>query len=377
MLCCVILCLCGSWQTNSGFPVTPLGKTRTVKRGVRITATIDIFPALILQRFIHNRLYRFVAELLHGQILVDQLHIKHIPVVITPATIFTDCYRVRIGHFCTAGFILCEILCKIEAVLFPVLRHIVCIATTIVIRLNDHVNVIHTFGFKKVLLIDADPQGSLTASLGYEEPDDLRITLATIMMDVINEEEISLKDGILHHQENVDLLPANIELSALEVTMGNVMSREMIMKEYIDAIRGRYDYILIDCMPSLGMMTINALVSSDSVLIPVQAAYLPVKGLQQLIKTILTVKKRLNRKLAIEGILLTMVDFRTNYARDIASRVHTTYGSQIEVFENVIPMSVKAAETSAEGKSIYMHCPKGKVAEAYKNLTQEVLKNEK
>ena len=211
---------------------------------------------------------------------------------------------------------------------------------------------------KKVLLIDADPQGSLTASLGYEEPDDLRITLATIMMDVINEEEISLEDGILHHQ-------------------GNVMSREMIMKEYIDAIRGRYDYILIDCMPSLGMMTINALVSSDSVLIPVQAAYLPVKGLQQLIKTILTVKKRLNRKLAIEGILLTMVDFRTNYARDIASRVHTTYGSQIEVFENVIPMSVKAAETSAEGKSIYMHCPKGKVAEAYKNLTQEVLKNEK
>ena len=127
-------------------------------------------------------------------------------------------------------------------------------------------------------------------------------------------------------------------------------------------------------MPSLGMMTINALVSSDSVLIPVQAAYLPVKGLQQLI---LTVKKRLNRKLAIEGILLTMVDFRTNYARDIASRVHTTYGSQIEVFENVIPMSVKAADTSAEGKSIYMHCPKGKVAEAYKNLTQEVLKNEK
>ena len=187
--------------------------------------------------------------------------------------------------------------------------------------------------------------------IGYEEPDDLRITLATIMMDVINEEEISLEDGILHHQENVDFLPANIELSALEVTMGNVMSREMIMKEYIDAIRCRYDYILIDCMPSLGMMTINALVSSDSVLIPVQAAYLPVKGLQQLIKTILTVKKRLNRKLAIEGILLTMVDFRTNYARDIASRVHTTYGSQIEVFENVIPMSVKAAETSAEGKS--------------------------
>ena len=133
---------------------------------------------------------------------------------------------------------------------------------------------------KKVLLIDADPQGSLTASLGYVEPDDIGITLATIMLAVINEEEIQPDDGILHHEENVDLLPANIELSALEVTLGNVMSREMIMKDYIEMMRERYDYILIDCMPRLGMMTINALVASDAVLIPVQAAYLPVKGLQ-------------------------------------------------------------------------------------------------
>ena len=230
---------------------------------------------------------------------------------------------------------------------------------------------------KKVLLIDADPQGSLTASLGYVEPDELGVTLATIMTKVINEDEISEEDGILHHQENVDLLPANIELSTLEVTMGNVMSREMIMKEYIDTIRSRYDYILIDCLPSLGMMTINALVSSDSVLIPVQAAYLPVKGLQQLIKTISMVKKRLNRKLTIEGILLTMVDFRTNYAKDIAALVQKTYGSQIAIFKNVIPMSVKAAETSAEGISIYTHCPKGKVSMTYMNLTQEVMSDEK
>ena len=136
---------------------------------------------------------------------------------------------------------------------------------------------------KKVLLIDADPQGSLTASLGYVEPDDIGTTLATIMMGVINDEEIGEEEGILHHKEQIDLLPANIELSALEVTMSNVMSRELIMKEYIDTMRSRYDYILIDCMPSLGMMTINALVASDTVLIPVQAAYLPVKGLQQLI----------------------------------------------------------------------------------------------
>ena len=229
---------------------------------------------------------------------------------------------------------------------------------------------------KKVLLIDADPQGSLTASLGYVEPDDLGTTLATIMLAVINEEEIKPEDGILHHEENVDLLPANIELSALEVTLGNVMSREMIMKDYIEMMRERYDYILIDCMPSLGMMTINALVASDAVLIPVQAAYLPVKGLQ-LIKTISMVKKRLNRKLQIMGILLTMVDFRTNYAKDISMMLHVTYGSKITIFENVIPLSVKAAETSAEGISIYAHCPKSKVSNAYKNLTQEVLENEK
>ncbi len=204
---------------------------------------------------------------------------------------------------------------------------------------------------KKVLLIDADPQGSLTASLGYVEPDEIGTTLATIMMAIINEKEFEITDGILHHKENVDLLPANIELSALEVTMGNVMSRELIMKEYIEAARTEYDYILIDCMPSLGLMTINALVAADSVLIPVQAAYLPVKGLQQLIHTIAMVKKRLNRQLVFEGILLTMVDFRTNYAKDVAGKVREAYGEKIEIFDTVIPMSVKAAETSAEDEA--------------------------
>ena len=223
---------------------------------------------------------------------------------------------------------------------------------------------------KKVLVIDADPQGSLTASLGYVEPDEIGITLATMMTAVINGEEIDLTDGILHHKENVDLLPSNIELSALEVMMGNVMSRELIMKDYIEAVRNKYDYILIDCMPSLGMMTINALVAADSVLIPVQAAYLPVKGLQQLIRTIAMVKKRLNRKLVFEGILLTMVDFRTNYARDVAGKVRESYGDKIEIFDTVIPMSVKAAETSAEGVSIFSHCLNGKVAKAYEAITK-------
>ena len=227
---------------------------------------------------------------------------------------------------------------------------------------------------KRVLLIDTDPQGSLTASLGYVEPDEIPITLANILTAVINEEEVNPSGGILHHEEDIDIMPGNIELSALEVVMGNVMSRELILKDYIDMMRERYDYILIDCMPSLGMMTINALVA---VLIPVQAAYLPVKGLQQLIKTILMVKKRLNRGLEIQGILLTMVDYRTNYAKDITAKLRETYGSRIAIFETSIPMSVKAAETSAEGVSIYSHCPKSKVAEAYRNLTQEVLEYEK
>ena len=169
---------------------------------------------------------------------------------------------------------------------------------------------------KKVLLIDADPQGSMTISLGYPEPDDMEYSLASMMMNIVNDEPLNMDKTILHHKEGVDLIPANIELSAIEVSLVNVMSRELILRTLVEQFRKFYDFIIIDCMPSLGMMTINALACADSVLIPVQAAYLPVKGLQQLIKTISRVKKQLNPKLKIEGILLTMVDNRTNYARD-------------------------------------------------------------
>ena len=215
--------------------------------------------------------------------------------------------------------------------------------------------------------------GSLTASLGYQEPDDIRYTLATIMMNIINEEEIDPMEGILHHEEGVDLVPANIELSGLEVSLSNVMSREMILKEYVEQIRDQYDYILIDCMPSLGVMTINALVAADRVLIPVQAAYLPVKGLQQLIKTVAVVKKRLNKKLSIEGILITMVDYRTNYAKDITEMLRDSYGDTVGVMESFIPFSVKVAEASAEGSSIFRYAPKCKAAESFEKLTKEVL----
>ena len=229
---------------------------------------------------------------------------------------------------------------------------------------------------KRVLLVDADAQGSLTASLGFHEPDKLEGTLATIMANIINEEEMEPQYGILHHSEGIDLMPGNIELSGLEVSLVNVMSRETILRTYIEQQKDRYDYILIDCMPSLGMITINAFASADSILIPVQAAYLPVKGLEQLIKTIGKVKRQINPKLEIEGILLTMVDNRTNYARDISNLLIENYGSRVRIFENNIPLSVRAAEISAEGVSIYQHDPNGKVASAYQSLTKEVLANE-
>lgn len=229
---------------------------------------------------------------------------------------------------------------------------------------------------KKVLLIDADAQGSLTASLGFTEPDKLEETLASVMTDIINDEEFEPDFGILKHDEGIDLMPGNIELSGLEVSLVNVMSRELVLRAYIKQVRDRYDYILIDCMPSLGMITINVFACADSILIPVQAAYLPIKGLEQLIKTIGKVKRQLNPKLEIEGILLTMVDNRTNYARDISALLIENYGSKVRIFKNSIPISVRAAEISAEGVSIYRHDPKGKVAIAYESLTKEVLGDE-
>lgn len=230
---------------------------------------------------------------------------------------------------------------------------------------------------KKVLLVDADPQGSLSISLGYPQPDKLPTTIATVMGKVITDTVIEPKEGVLQHHEGVDLLPANIELSGMEVSLVNAMSRETILKQYLDTVKKQYDFILLDCMPSLGMLTINALAASNSVIIPVQAQYLPAKGLEQLLQTIGKVRRQINPKLKIDGILLTMIDSRTNFAKDISSLLRETYGGSIKIFSTEIPHSVRAAETSAEGKSIFSHDPKGKVAEGYRNLTKEVLKIEK
>lgn len=228
---------------------------------------------------------------------------------------------------------------------------------------------------KKVLVVDADPQASLTISLGYPVPDKLSPTLSDMMGKIMAEQPIKPGEGILTHDEGVDLMPANIELSGLEVSLVNAMSRETILRQYLDIVKPNYDFILLDCMPSLGMLTVNALATADNVIIPVQAAYLPAKGLEQLLQTINKVKKNINPKLKIEGILLTMVDSRTNYAKDISNLIRENYGGKLKVYKTDIPRSVRAEEISAEGTSIFKHDPKGKVADAYRVLTKEVLNN--
>ena len=226
---------------------------------------------------------------------------------------------------------------------------------------------------KKVLLVDADPQGSLTISMGWQQPDELPTTLSTLMQKAMNDQPIQPGEGILHHAEGVDLIPANIELAGLEVALVNSMNREKMLKQVLDGAKREYDYILLDCTPSLGMLTINALAAADTALIPVQAQYLSAKGLEQLLQTVGKVRRQINPKLKIEGILLTMTDSRTNYGKQIDSLIRQAYGSKIKVFGQTIPRSVRAAETSAAGKSIFQHDPKGKVAEAYHSLAKEVL----
>ena len=250
---------------------------------------------------------------------------------------------------------------------------------------------------KKVLLVDTDPQGSLTIvasllwlvvctacrfifarhadiaiSMGWQQPDELPTTLSTLMEKAMNDQPIQPGEGILHHAEGVDLIPANIELAGLEVTLVNSMNREKMLKQVLDSAKREYDFILLDCMPSLGMLTINALAAADAALIPVQAQYLSAKGLEQLLQTVQKVRRQINPKLKIEGILLTMTDSRTNYGKQISNLIRQAYGKHLKVFEQTIPRSVRAAETSAAGKSIFAYDPKGKVAEAYKSLAKEV-----
>ena len=220
---------------------------------------------------------------------------------------------------------------------------------------------------KKVLLVDCDPQGDLTTCLGWQRVDEIPVTLATKMHEIIRDDSTDVKSGILHHEEGVDLIPSNTDLEALEMYLVTAMSRENILKNYLNKVKPNYDYILIDCRPSLGMLTLNALTAADSVVIPVQAQYLPARAMTQLLRTVSKVKAHTNPNLAIDGILLTLVDNRTNLAK------RENFGSVIRIYKSKIPVAVKAAEVSSKGKSIYAYEPNSKAAMAYADFTKEVL----
>ena len=225
---------------------------------------------------------------------------------------------------------------------------------------------------KKVLLVDADAQANLTMSLGYPRPDDLPISLATIMQDIIDDKPFDVQKGILHHSEGVDLLPSNIELSGLEVRLINAISRERVLTTCINEVKKNYDYVLIDCMPSLGMLTIDALAAADSVVIPTQPHYLSAKGLELLLRSVSKVRRQINPHLRIDGILMTMVMPRTNISKEVTALVRSAYGQNIKVFDAQIPHSIRAVEATAEGKSIFAYDKGGKVAAAYEQFGKEV-----
>lgn len=227
-------------------------------------------------------------------------------------------------------------------------------------------------GGRRVLLVDADPQSDLTSALGIEG-EKMDKSLGNLMYLVTRDCKPDVHEAILHHEEGVDLIPSNLDLSSMETQLVNAMSREKILDMLLKDVKKDYDYIILDCMPSLGMVTINALTAADSVIIPVQAQYLPAKGMTQLLKSIQMVKTHTNENLKIGGIVMTLVDGRTNLAKDVISTIRTNYGMQIRIFDTQIPVAVKAAEASKAGKSIYEHDKDSKPAQAYAQLTKEVI----
>ena len=230
---------------------------------------------------------------------------------------------------------------------------------------------------KKVLLIDADPQGDLTTCLGYYDQDNLQHTIGTLMADTMYDNELKVEESILHHSEGVDLIPANLDLSAIEFSLVNAMSREFTMKNCIADIKNKYDYVLIDCMPSLGMITINALACSNKVIVPVQAEYLAAKGMGQLLKTIKRVRKQINPKLQVDGVLFTLVDKRTTLSKDVKEVLKASYGSYVDTFKTEIPKAINTAKSSSTGKSIFEYDKNSPVAKAYENFAKEVLFNDR
>lgn len=226
---------------------------------------------------------------------------------------------------------------------------------------------------RRVLLVDADPQGDLTKSLGWKSPDELEVTLANHLAAAIEGEGISPRDSILAHPEGVDLMPSNIDLAGMEMPVLMAMSREQLMNIWLSPLKADYDFILIDCAPTLGIIPVNAFVAADSVLIPVSAEYLPASAMADLTKTIRRVRRQINPALSVEGILVTLYDCRNNLARDTEQAIREDYGGKYRVFDAVVPRAVSAAESPAIGVSVFAHDADGKAARAYERLAEEVV----
>ena len=228
---------------------------------------------------------------------------------------------------------------------------------------------------KRVLLIDWDPQASLTITLGFN-PDNLDGTGYDALASTIrNNGNTSIGDVIVHTADpNVDLVPADIELSQAQLDLVGALSRELMLKDMLKPVRERYDFILVDCLPSLGLLTINALSAADSVIIPLQADFLAMKGLATLLNTIITVKDRLNPALEISGILFTMTNPRTLHCKEVIDVTKRAFGDRIRVFDTFIPISVRFKEAPAAGQSILTYASSSAGADAYRLLTKEVMK---
>ncbi len=223
-----------------------------------------------------------------------------------------------------------------------------------------------------VLLIDTDPQGNLAKSLGYD-PDELQETIADIYGKIMREEEVYPDEGILFSDEGVHIMPANLNLCPMEMMLMSAVSREYILRQYINVVSDRYDYILIDCPPSLGLLTLNNLAAADEVIITVEPENLSAVGMQQLFRSIGMVRKKLNRDLQIRGILFTKVDARTNEHRKVMQAVKDAYQKDIPIFEGCIPRNISIAEATGKGKSVYAYKGASASADAYRNLTEAIL----
>lgn len=225
---------------------------------------------------------------------------------------------------------------------------------------------------KKVLLIDFDPQGNLTKGLGYRDSNLYSYSLKDILLNEVNEIGVDWNKYILHTNENVDLIPANISLAGLDTQLSNVMSRETVFKRVLNKIKDNYDYILIDSNPALNLFTINGLCAADSIIIPVQAEPYATDGLNDLLHTIASARKQINPNLKVDGILITMTDSRTNLSKHIANEIRKNYGSHIKVFDTEIPRAVKTSEASLYGQSPIKYAHNSESSLAYQRLAKEV-----